>query len=415
MVHQPLKKNVRTRAPGKRSTRTDARRHTPQPATAGKSRKPVFRYREVLGTVMRTITRRVKTGGSRNAADLAAGVSQAFRDGQERINRLSSLIQVTSLVNSSLNETEVLNTILEHATQVTRAEASSIILKGEDGHSLYFLAATGKKAEEVKKLKLEIGEGIAGWVVSKGESVLSADVTADPRFSRRVSESVQFQSHSIACSPMRIRGRIIGAIEVINRQGGGTFDEDDLDILEAFANAAATALENARLYRLAITDELTGLYSHRYFKDYLNLELHKAKRLGRSMSVLLLDIDNFKTFNDTYGHAVGDEILRGVARVLRKGLRETDVIARYGGEEIGIILTELKPPQVRTIAQRLRSQIAEYRVRSNGNDIGVTVSIGASFFPGSADEPDSLFEKADQALYAAKAAGKNCVRSSDGG
>ncbi|MBI2058927.1 MAG: sensor domain-containing diguanylate cyclase [Nitrospirae bacterium] len=359
---------------------------------------------------MNTLTQSLRAHSNVDDAHLPEELSKAFRSEQDRIDRLSSLIKVTALVNSSLDERHVLNSILEHATQVTHAEASSIILKGEDGHSLYFLAATGEKADEVKDIKLQIGEGIAGWVVQHGVPVLSPDVDKDPRFSPRVASSVNFTSRNIACAPMKVKARIIGAIEVLNRKDGPTFSDDDLEILEAFANQAALAIENARLFKLAITDELTGLYSHRYFKDYLRLELHKAKRLRRPLAVVLMDIDNFKSFNDTYGHSVGDEVLRGVSNILRKSLRDTDVIARYGGEEIAVILTELNASQSLLVSNRLREQIEAYNIARDGKKMGVTVSVGLSMYPESADNETDLFDRADAALYQAKRSGKNCVK-----
>jgi diguanylate cyclase (GGDEF)-like protein len=210
---------------------------------------------------------------------------------------------------------------------------------------------------------------------------------------------------------MRARGRVLGAIEVINRSDGGAFDDDDLEILQALANEAALAIENSRLYRLSITDDLTGLYSQRYFKDYLRMELQKAKRLKRPLTVVMLDIDNFKAYNDSHGHAAGDEALVGVSRAVRTCLRDTDVVARYGGEEFAIILPELRPLQGAQICERIRAQVEALNFRQDGRPGGLTVSAGLSSYPESADESTELFVKADQALYAAKRAGKNCVRS----
>lgn len=360
---------------------------------------------------MKTFTHGLRTAAKTDKVRQAEELSQAFREDRGRFDRLTSLIKVTALVNSTLNEDDLLNTLLEHATQVTRAEASSIILRGDDGHSLYFLAATGAKADEVKKFKLELGEGIAGWVVAHGESVLAPDAEKDPRYSPRVSRSIRFPSRSLACVPMRVRGRVIGAIEVLNRTDGGVFDEEDREILEALANEAALAIENARLYRLSITDDLTGLYSQRYFKDYLRMELQKAKRLKRPLTVVMLDIDNFKAYNDSHGHAAGDEALGGVARAMRTCLRDTDVVARYGGEEFAIILPEIRPLQGAQICERIRAQVEALKSRQDGRPGGLTISVGLSSYPESADESTELFVKADQALYAAKRAGKNCVRS----
>ena len=161
---------------------------------------------------------------------------------------------------------------------------------------------------------------------------------------------------------------------------------------------------------LAIHDGLTGLYNHREFQRQLQVELERAQRYKHPLSLLMLDIDHFKNFNDKYGHQAGDDVLRALADQMRQEVRAVDYVARYGGEEFVIILPEMAASEALTVAERLRKSIAASTVIiSEGQSVNVTVSIGVATFPEDADSKDKLIAVADKALYAAKAAGRNKV------
>lgn len=166
-----------------------------------------------------------------------------------------------------------------------------------------------------------------------------------------------------------------------------------------------------RLRELAVTDGLTGLYNYRYFKEYLNQEMRRAERHQIFVSLMMLDIDFFKHYNDTHGHVAGDEVLRTIAVLLRSNIRSIDVAARYGGEEFVIVLPETNKPSARVVAEKVRSLMernifAKQETQPGGN---LTVSIGVATFPNDASHAEELVKKADARLYRAKAAGRNCV------
>jgi diguanylate cyclase (GGDEF)-like protein len=177
---------------------------------------------------------------------------------------------------------------------------------------------------------------------------------------------------------------------------------------------------NARLGQLAVTDGLTGLYNHRHFHERLSLEVERSQRGGRPVSLLMIDVDHFKAYNDTYGHPAGDEILRQLAQVLTAERRVNDVVARYGGEEFAVILVDASKFTAAKIAEKLREDVFGHefprRPRQDGRDgregrdgSRISISVGVATFPDDAGDPEALVRAADAALYAAKHAGRNRI------
>ncbi len=189
--------------------------------------------------------------------------------------------------------------------------------------------------------------------------------------------------------------------------------DEDKDKLLILAQQFLIGLRRAILYQkvsdLAITDTLTQVYSRRYFLERFNEELRRSKKNNLCLSFLMIDIDNFKQYNDRYGHLVGDAILRQVSKIIRETVRQIDFIGRYGGEELCIVLTETDREQTNFAAERIRQEIAQAIIKVYDEKLRATVSIGASTFPDNANHIQDLIEKADQALYLAKESGKNKV------
>jgi diguanylate cyclase (GGDEF)-like protein len=210
-----------------------------------------------------------------------------------------------------------------------------------------------------------------------------------------------------------------------NRVAGGDLDVDvpasgggELAQLAGVFNDMVRRLREGReeLERLSLTDELTGLANRRALTTELERELRRADRHGRACAVLMLDVDRFKRFNDTYGHPAGDAVLRRVADILRGSARDVDTVARYGGEEFLVILPETATSGAALVAERIRASAEGDRFTPNGGsaEVGVTVSIGYAVFPEHARTPETLIEAADQALYRAKEGGRNRVSSAQG-
>jgi diguanylate cyclase (GGDEF)-like protein len=172
---------------------------------------------------------------------------------------------------------------------------------------------------------------------------------------------------------------------------------------------------NERLSKLAITDGLTGLYNHRFLHEQLRLEVERALRTGVPLAMLMIDVDHFKLYNDRHGHPSGDEVLRGVARLLTEERRANDVVARYGGEEFAILLAGIDKPAAAALAERLRERIAFYSFAHGAEQPGgrLTVSVGVAACPTDARTAEGLLQAADAALYLAKKAGRDRVVVAD--
>jgi diguanylate cyclase (GGDEF)-like protein len=174
---------------------------------------------------------------------------------------------------------------------------------------------------------------------------------------------------------------------------------------------AGQSIERARLFdrteRLATTDGLTGLQNHRTFQERLDAQLAQAERYGKRTSLLLCDVDHFKSVNDTYGHPVGDAVLRGIARILQKEARNTDVVARYGGEEFAIVMPETDTGGAMVIAERIRERVAAFVFETPQGPLQVTISLGVATFPDDGKTKAELVERSDGCLYHAKRHGRN--------
>jgi len=219
------------------------------------------------------------------------------------------------------------------------------------------------------------------------------------------------QTRSKMCIPLISFGQTLGVLALDSAQAN-TFQLTDAQPLESVADICATAIQNVhyvdRVRQLAYIDGLTGMFNRRYFEMKIAEEMERSHRYGTSLAVIMLDIDHFKRLNDEFGHLLGDEVLRQVSSVFSQQLRKIDVVCRYGGEEFAVLLPQASAEQALNVAEKLRREVAGYRFP--GVPRAVTISAGASAHPIHGATRDEVVKAADAALYAAKQAGRNCVR-----
>ncbi len=327
------------------------------------------------------------------------------------ISRLLSLIGVTSIIASSLDKNEVLKSILEQTKVVMECNQSSVMLIDPVKNQLYFeVLSNEEEMELLRDIRLEKGEGIAGTVWRDGVPILIEDAGKDSRFSKKADEKLENKTRSLIAVPLVVKENIIGVMEAINKADETFFNNFDLEIFKTLSIQAAIAIDNARLYELAITDGMTKLYIHRYFMARLGEEFSRSARYKRELSLIMFDIDHFKNFNDTYGHQTGDEVLINVAKVIKEGSRGADIPARYGGEEFALILTETGREGTMALAERIRKKIEDMIIEFGGNRITLTISAGVSSYQDNKPENEHEFIKmADNALYNSKSSGRNRV------
>jgi diguanylate cyclase (GGDEF)-like protein len=193
------------------------------------------------------------------------------------------------------------------------------------------------------------------------------------------------------------------------RKQDRAFDPERLKFIDLVKNHMAIAFENAQLYSMAITDELTRLYSVRHFHYSIEREFQTLVTTGGSITLLMIDIDNFKRVNDTYGHPVGDVVLRQSAQCLLRSIRDNDLAFRYGGEEFVVLLPSTKSEGGVVVAERIRKSIENHIFEEGSHQLRIMVSIGLASYPQHAANPKYLLSSADTALYTAKKTGKNRV------
>ena len=331
----------------------------------------------------------------------------------EEIRELKDVLTVAQVVVSSLDLDEVLHNILISAMTIMEIPAGSIALYDEESSRLELHAHAGLSEEFVSKERWLVKKGgLTYEILEKGELFVVEDTDNADFFNNplAVAEGIR----SLIAVPLKIQDKIVGVLYVddfVPRK----FPESRLRILNILGSFATMSIDNARLHEqtqyLASTDGLTGLYNHRQFKILFKEEIARSRRYEKKLGIVMFDIDDFKIFNDTYGHAVGDKILVIISNVLKKVLRESDISFRYGGEEFIIMLPETGITQTMKAASRIveairnetLAQLSDYSIE------GVTISAGAAAFPRDGESEKDLLRVVDDLLYKAKEAGKNRV------
>jgi diguanylate cyclase (GGDEF)-like protein len=266
-----------------------------------------------------------------------------------------------------------------------------------------------RRSEKFFRRPMKEREGAAGWVMSHGIARRIDELSADDDVA---SDGGAHGIRAWLGVPLFMYGGCEGVIAVQSSHARA-FRADHQRLLESLALQIAAALQNAHLYELAMVDGLTGLFMRRYFDARIEEEIERSKRYGTAFSVVMMDVDDFKSLNDAHGHLMGDRVLRGIANVVKSQMRGVDTASRYGGEEIAVILPRTEMVDAYTVGERIRGAISELRITTDGEPpqaLRVTASFGIASYPDSkASDGEDLVRRADRALYRAKKTGKNRV------
>ena len=328
-----------------------------------------------------------------------------------RVKDLSALYEVAYAISQSLELKTVLPKVLDHVLETVGERKGIVVLVGDEGDTLKLIGHRGLSAEAIQQIShMRVGDGCAGGVILRNTSIRASD---HEELSDKMPVIEREGIRSVLAVPISSRGTAFGAIAVYSDRKN-RFSEQDEELLATIGSQVGVAVENARLYEktleLAHEDALTGLANRRRLMEVLSKEVCRASRYNTPLSLLMIDLDRFKQFNDTYGHLKGDELLKKFALLLEKRIRTTDMAGRYGGEEFCLVLPNTPLQGAVVIAERIRKAVEDLKISAENNPspIGATISIGvAEFAQGETDE--NLISAADAALYRAKQGGRNKV------
>jgi diguanylate cyclase (GGDEF)-like protein len=330
------------------------------------------------------------------------------------VQQLMTCVEIGKALTSTLDMERILVIILKRLNKLIRAKNWSLFLLDPQTRKLHFEVVVGLDKRSLGNMQIRLGEGIAGTVALTGEPILVPDVHKDPRFNGRVDHVTGFITRSLICLPLKLRGSIIGALEVVNPEDASLFRPDSMPVLSILADYVAIAINNARNYEkiesLSITDEVTGLYNTRFLHQYLDQLLGDSSAQAKEVSLVFLDLDDFKEVVDTHGHLAGSKVLKEVAEVMAAGLGDEDKIFRYGGDEYVIILPGQDKKAALNKIVTIRKSLAEsIFLKDEGLQIKVTASFGIANYPHDATNQRELLHIADNSMYHSKAQGKDSI------
>ncbi len=335
-----------------------------------------------------------------------------LREELERRRWLERAVQKFNENLSEIDSDDFWIRLTQISAELMRAERGSLLMFDEKSDELVFRAAIGSNADAVKNERENLGKRVARKVLENGKPLVVGDI--DEIGLRTAPAEWNYKSNSFISYPLAIGLRKIGVLNLTDKTDGEPYSDFDLQLLNSIMPQLAVLIDRAALKhkagefeQLSVTDALTGLLNRRYLEERLAEEIKRSNRHGFPMSFMMIDVDDFKSYNDNFSHPEGDKALKLVAHSLRETLRGADVAARYGGEEFSILLPQTTADEAKTIAERVRENVEKTRFDKRP----VTVSIGIASCSQVICSAQEIIAAADKALYRAKSSGRNNVQS----
>ncbi len=327
-----------------------------------------------------------------------------------RLKEQRILNSISHILNRSLTLSELLKTSLNLVSKVLNAERGFVVVHHgvEDEYEILALRNFSQLEWSVDK---ELLQEYSQTLVERCFQQNKILIVGDTELNKTLIDMKSVESgggRSIVTIPLVQDDQVIGVIYLDNQNKSHNFNPQQIPFLTTFAAHTSIALHNTLLYKRAITDDLTQLFTRQHIDEVLNLEMQRAYRYKNELSLLILDLDHFKHINDNYGHTTGDQVLQVFSAIIKDHIRECDLAGRFGGEEFIIILPDTNEAGAYTFAERIRKAVEKHTFSKNNENIKVTVSIGAAEYQAHHyDNAVMLLDDADKALYQAKEQGRN--------
>ena len=311
---------------------------------------------------------------------------------------------VARALTSSLDLDSILGAIMQQMEQFFEPESWSLLIVDEEEQNLYYAVAAGKSSGD-RNLRVDLGEGIAGWVAQHGEPVIVSDPGNDPRFPLLSGLPTLSGSMRHLHSPA-LRDRTLGVIELLNYRAS-TLTDETMAFLRVLCDYAAIAIQNVRaverIQELTITDDCTGLFNSRHLFSVTESELERSRRFNLPFSLIFIDLDHFKRVNDLHGHLTGSRLLAEIARTIKHNVRGIDSAFRYGGDEFIVLLPQTGKDAALEVTQRLLHSLRETRyLLSEGLELHMMASFGIASYPEDGSSIQEIIGAADEMMYLVK-------------
>lgn len=331
---------------------------------------------------------------------------------EKKVQDMELLLELNLFASQRLSRDETLFSIQNLFVKSFNLDHYLLLLRSSDSGRLQVSSQHGANLEPNSWIDVTKDDKVMNQILEKGESIFVPDLSKDskPSFLATINKT-----GAVLVLPLVSEHEAILGVIVLHRDRPNSFSQREIEFLQFMATHAAGVIDKSILFQntqeLAYTDALTGVFNRRYFDQRFSREVVRARRYSRSLAVLMIDIDHFKKFNDTFGHLQGDVVLQNVASILENKLRRADILCRYGGEEFVVLLPEIDLHNAEIVAEKLRAAIMSNATleRPGMPRQHITISVGVAALPDSGSDGKEILNKADRALYKAKEGGRNKV------
>ena len=340
----------------------------------------------------------------RETVDLA---QEMFENYEKKVLDLTNQLKFVRIINATLDLEQMVNAILFSCQGNILVSGVAIFLPEDLDMTAYTLNGCVGYEKEKFKIRIRTSSQLIKELKKAKDPIHFSSINSKDRF-KRITSSLEVLKPELLI-PLKVKENLNGFLIFGKKLSGKDFTNSEYNFMNFISEAAAIAMENAFLYMQATMDRMTGLFVNHYFKNRLLSEMLRAKRYKQHLSLIMVDIDHFKKVNDTYGHQLGDKVIKAIGGIIMDAIREIDIAARYGGEEFAIILPETDQESACTVCERLRATVENHDFKSRRGSLKITASFGVATLLSTDATPGMFIERADELLYHSKKTGRNRV------